>query len=200
MQESAPAAAPVPAETQAPSAPAPEDEGPVSPYVLDPSEAGPSEADPDAPDELTWTAAEFIAHQKSGSWYLVLAGITLVLMAATYFISQRYFPVLVVLICSMLFGYMAGRQPRQLPYTLSDTGIMIGQKFYPYADFTSFAVVDEGQISSIDFEPMKRFSPPLSVPFDVAQETPILGYLSNHLPLSPHKRTWIDNLMSRIHF
>lgn len=221
VQESPELPAPVaPAEPQAspmPTPPSPQqaDEPAPSPYTIPPEDdiAGPEDDGSDKPFAagegqrqpedsagLSWTASEFIAHHKTNTWYIALAGVTLALMALMYLISREIFPVVIIVICAGLFGYMASRQPRELPYALDSKGITIGRKFYPYTDFNAYGVFHEGAFSSIDFMPLKRFSPILSIQYDPQHEEPIMELLNQHLPLSPHKRTAIDALMARIRF
>ncbi len=154
-----------------------------------------------APDDLAWTASEFVAHPKTMTWYLALAGVTLAVLVLAWFIgSHDIVTEIVVVICGGLFGYMAGRQPRQMQYGLSGKGVQIGIKTYPYQDFRSFAVVDEGAFSSIDFMPLKRFSPMMSIYYHPEQEMDIMELLTLHLPFAAHHRTAIDGLMQRIRF
>jgi hypothetical protein len=154
----------------------------------------------DPGQEITWTASEFIAHPKTEVWYLGLAGVTLAIVVVAYFLTRDIFTVIVLLLCGGIFGYMAGREPRQLQYGISDIGITIGPKFYPYTEFNGFAVIEEGPFSSIDFMPLKRFSPILSIYYDPANEPQMLEILSRHLPYANHKRTMVDDLMHRIRF
>jgi hypothetical protein len=108
--------------------------------------------------------------------------------------------VVVIFICGGLFGYAASRQPRQLEYALSAEGITVGPKFYPYTDFSSFSILDEASFSSLDFMPLKRFAPILSIAYDPTVETAILAALKQHLPFANHKRTMIEVFMHRIGF
>jgi hypothetical protein len=161
----------------------------------------PAHAASPAPADISWTASEFVAHPKTIMWYLALAGVTLVVLVLAWFIgSHDIVTEIVVIICAGLFGYMAGRQPRQMQYGLSSNGVQIGIKTYPYQDFRSFAIVDEGAFSSIDFMPLKRFSPMMSIYYHPEQETDIMERLTLHLPFAAHHRTAIDGLMQRIRF
>ncbi len=150
--------------------------------------------------EVSWMAAEFAPHPKTRSWYLILAGITLVSIALTYLVTRDIITVVVLIVCAGLFGYAASRQPRQMEYALDPKGISVGHKFYPYVDFRSFSIVELGEFSSIDFMPLKRFAPMLSISYDHNNEPEILEILTQHLPFANHARTIIDQLMHRIGF
>lgn len=155
---------------------------------------------PPMPPEVTWQAAEFAAHHKSPAWYLAFVGVSLAVLVVTYLLTRDIMTVVIILICAGLFGYMAARQPRMLSYGLSDAGVYVGNRFYPYKDFNAFAVADEGPITGINFTPLKRFAPTLSIYCNPDQESGVVELLSQHLPLSYHQRSAIDGLMHRIRF
>lgn len=157
-------------------------------------------AQPGDEAEVVWTASEFIAHHKSAGWYLGLVGATVAGSLLGFLITRDWFTVGVVILCAILFGVSASRQPRQLEYAIDGAGLYVAQKFYPFSHFRSFSIVDEANFSSIAFMPLKRFSPPLSIFYDLDQEHDIVTALSRHLPMSEPKRDVIDGLMRRIRF
>ena len=151
-------------------------------------------------NEVSWEAAEFVAHSKSPTWYFGLAGVTIVISSLAFLIGRDLITVAAVIICAVLFGFMAARQPRLLEYSLAPNGIYVGNKFYPYSDFSAFSVLDEPSSLSIDFMPLKRFAPILTVAYDPQIEPTILEVLTQHLPYANHKRSLTDDLMHRIRF
>jgi hypothetical protein len=153
-----------------------------------------------ADSELKWNASEFVAHPKTPKWYAGLAAVTIVAVALGYFITKDWITVVVLIISAGLFGYMGSRQPRELDYGLSNSGVTVGQKFYPLSDFKSFTIIDEGTYPCIDFMPLKRFGTVLTVYYDPKLEDRILDILSDRLPFSKHERTMTDNFMHRIRF
>lgn len=155
---------------------------------------------PVGPGELVWTASEFIDHPKTGMWYVVLSGITVIILVLGYLISHDIFTVIAIIVGALLFGYTASRKPRQLEYSVGPEGITIGEKAYPYNDFNAFSVVEEGAFSSVDFMPLKRFSPILTIYYDPEAEPKLVTILNQHLPVAHHTRTLIDSFMHRIRF
>jgi hypothetical protein len=148
---------------------------------------------------ITWTASEFVAHDKSAGWYLSLALVAALASAVVYLISRDIISVGVVLAAGALLGVYGSHKPRQLEYRLSEQGIAIGEKTYSYDEFRSFAVVPEGAFSSITFMPLKRFSPPISIFYAPEDEDRIIALLSDRLPFEEHSDA-VDNLMRKIRF
>lgn len=206
--------APSPAPPSPPEAPAPQkppalpqtpddnsDDGVVQDDDLAPR-GGPAPDDEVAPDlqPITWTASEFIAHDKSFGWYAALAAGALALAALVYFISRDLISVSVVIIAALMLGVYGGHKPRQLEYRIDTDGLSIGKKHFGYDDFRSFSVLPEGAFSSIVFMPMRRFAVPTTIYYAPEDEDRIASVLSLYLPFEERDHDAIDRLMHRIRY
>jgi hypothetical protein len=190
---SAPAEQPAAQPSYAVEAPAPDQQAPEHDY-----NSGP--ASQPTGGSIAWTASELIAHSKTPGWYGTLFAAAVVIAALVWFFTKDIFSsVIVVLALGVLAAY-ASRTPRELEYAVDEEGLMIGQKHYDYASFKSFSIIPEGHFSSIELMPLKRFSPPITIYYDPADEDAIAGALASHLPFEHHKRDAIDQLMRRIRF
>lgn len=152
-------------------------------------------------EPVTWTASEYIAHQKSPAWFVIFGVGVVVLAVAIYFITGGDLVSAVsVLLFSVIFGIYAGRPPREQRYVLDQSGIHIGEKTYSFSNLRSFAILDEGVFSSIEFMPLRRFMPMISIYFDPKDEDKIIAFLSEYLPIEYRRRDIIDRLMRKIKF
>jgi hypothetical protein len=149
---------------------------------------------------VTWTASEFIAHDKSAGWYALLGLGSLALAALTYLVTRDLISTVVIIVAALALGAFASRQPRQLQYSLEQTGLRIGERFYSYELYRSFAVVPEGVFSSIVFMPLKRFAPLTTIYFDPADEDRIIDVLEPRMPLEDYNHDLIDRFMRQIRF
>ncbi|MDQ5972002.1 MAG: hypothetical protein QG553_161 [Patescibacteria group bacterium] len=149
---------------------------------------------------VSWTASEFVLHQKNSGWYIAWALCSVVGVALVYFITREIFSSVLVAIILLAFGIYSGRKPRTLQYQADGEGVHIGSKTYPYNDFKSFALIDEGVFNSISLVPMKRFMPAISMYYDPRDEEHVLTVLSAYLPFEEGKKDAIDRLMHRIRF
>lgn len=154
-----------------------------------------------AESSISWTASEYIAHQKSGKWYGLLALGTVLLAALAYFITGGdIVSVVVIVVVAIVFGGYAGRKPKELQYTVGPDGLSIGGKAYSFHDLRSFSVLNEGAFSSISFMPLKRFMPTLSIYYAPDDEDKIVDVLSQYLPFEPREHDTVDRLMRKIRF
>lgn len=149
---------------------------------------------------VSWTASEFIAHEKSSNWYVVLFGGAVVAAGLCWLIFKDLLSSIVILVAVGILAAYSKRQPRELQYTLDDSGIDIGEKHYAYTQFRSFSVIEDGAFSSIELMPLKRFAPPISVYYDPANEEAIAQALTPHLPFQPKQPDPIDKFIRRIRF
>ncbi|HEX4775026.1 MAG TPA: hypothetical protein VH234_05925 [Candidatus Saccharimonadales bacterium] len=154
----------------------------------------------DVPSSVSWTASEFIAHNKSAGWYLGLTVATAILAFFIYLLTKDFISVGVVIVAAAVFGIYGSHKPRQLEYQLDLHGLSIGGKRYDYDQFKSFSVVPEGGLSSIVFMPLKRFAPPLSVYYPPEEEDKITAVLAEALPFEEPRRDAVDSLMKKVRF
>ena len=190
--ETPPAPDPIPA----PQPPEP----PTSPaYFAAEDDDVPSTTEPSA-DTIQWTASEYIAHDKSHSWFWVLGGITAVLAVAIWLITKDFITTVVIIVGAIAFGVYGAHEPKAVEYQLDFHGITIGQRYHPIDDFRSFSVLPEGAFSSIVLMPLKRFAPLTSIYYAPEDEAAIMEILGATLPFEDRSHDLVDRLMKRIHF
>jgi hypothetical protein len=165
----------------------------------DANEAGNGEA-PAASGGFSWSGPEYIDHERGAGWYGLLGLLTVLLAVAFYFLTKDYFAVGAAAIAGIIVGVYASRKPNQVQYELTNKGIKIGRNFYSYSTFRSFSLADEGELSSVNFTPIKRLMPPLALYFEPQNEQKITGIIGDHLPYDQHRLDAIDRLTRRIRF
>jgi len=162
--------------------------------------AASSSAAPHDEPMVQWTASEFIAHHKGARWYVLLSLGTVLLAELAFLLTHDHTTAGAIVVCGLVFGISGARKPRVLAYRLDDSGVTVGAKFYPYANYKAFALIDEGRFASISFLPLKRFMPALSIYFAPEDEDRIVTMLAEQLPLQPGGLSFIDGLMHRLRF
>lgn len=154
----------------------------------------------DMPGALSWTASEFIEHQKPAGWYLSVVVGSIVLSVLVYLLLRDIFTVVVVALAALMFAVVGARRPRSLAYSISQVGIQVADKLFTFEDFKSFSVIEEGAMDAIHLVPLKRFMTPITLYFPPEQEDQIVNTLSAYLPYEDRKRDAIDRLMKRVRF
>lgn len=149
---------------------------------------------------ITWTASEYVEHEKNGGWYLMLTLASIGLAAIIFLITRDKISAGVVIFGAIALGVYGARPPRQLTYQLNNSGLTIGQKSFNYDDFRSFAVVPEGAFSSIVLVHHKRFAPLTTIYCAPDNEDQVIDMLAKRLPVEEHKIDAVEHLMRRIRF
>jgi len=206
---------PAPEPTPQPS-PAPEPIAPSNDGAFSPSPAGANmdqgtgwqyqgeidaeQSEQPLPDDVSWTAAEFVEHQKNASWYGLIILVGAVLAAICYLTTKDFISTGAVLFAVLLFLIYAPHKPRTQEYHLNHDGLQIGNKMYAFEGFKTFSVAEEGEVTSIVFMPLRRFAPPLTIYVGRDVENKVLDYLSAFLPFEHRQSDAVDSLMKRIRF
>jgi hypothetical protein len=149
---------------------------------------------------LSWTGPEYVEHERSAGWYCGLVLTILIIAALFYFLTKDYFAVGATIAAGIIVGIHAKRKPNQVQYELSNKGLKIGQKFYPYSTFKSFSVAPEGKLSSANFQPIKRIMSPLAIYFEAQNEQKVTEVIGEHLPYDRLRMDPIDRFTSRLRF
>ncbi len=149
---------------------------------------------------ITWTASEFVAHQKSPSWYLLLVAGSIVLAAIFWLLTKDILTSSTVLVAAIMLIVVGSKKPRELTYHIDNKGLSIGDKSFPFDQFRSFSVYRQGAFCSLVFKPLKRFAFLTTVNYDPADETKIMDILTSYLPVEEQKRDFIDDLMWKVRF
>lgn len=146
---------------------------------------------------LSWQASEYIYHKKPGSWYLMVIGFTAALIIFAL-ITRQWLTVAVFAMAAMALLVYANKAPRTLDYQLDEAGLTVADKFYPYEQFKSFAVLQDVAWHAIDLEPTKRFMPRLTILFSDDNRDEIIDILAQYLPEQDREPDIIDRIARRL--
>ncbi|MEI7631763.1 MAG: hypothetical protein WCJ60_00390 [bacterium] len=151
-------------------------------------------------DPVNWTASEFVSHQKTVAWYIVLGAMSAVVTLVVYLISRDILSAVVVVLSCIALGVFAARSPRTKTFEINDRGVLIDSKFYPFEMFKSFSVVDDEAVSCIWLRPLKKMMPTLVMYYAPDDEEKIVLMLDNFLPQEDRQHDILDKVSRRIRF
>lgn len=149
---------------------------------------------------VSWSASEYVAHEKSASWYLALFGAGTILVVFIYIVTKDILASIVILLACAVIGVYAARKPATKQYVVDEKGITIDSVPHPYSEFRSFSVIEEGAINSVWLKPLKRFSPVVAIYFSPEDENRIIDVLANFLPHEQRELDAVDRFSKRMRF
>jgi len=153
-----------------------------------------------AQETLSWTASEYILHEKTAGWFAMLGLVTALLAAVLFLITRDISVVFLAVVCGFVFGFYGNRKPKQIDYQIGEHELIVGDKQYAYREFKAFSVVPEGAFSSIVLWPHKRFSQLTSIYYPPEYEEQITKAIGTHLPFEEHNPDFVEKLTRQVRF
>jgi len=147
---------------------------------------------------VSWQAPEFIEHHHPGSWYAGLVVITATLAAIVYLTTKDIFATGTIIVMGVIIWVFAGHKPGLAQYEINNRGLSINGKLYPFSAYKSFTILREGEFSSVNLFPLKRFMPPISAYYVQTDEEKITDALGDRLPYEERPMDGIDRLARRL--
>lgn len=156
---------------------------------------------PSGPEgSITWSASEFIAHQKGLFWYVWVILAAVIVAAIIWILTKDKITAGVILVVGVVMVIFGSKQPKEQQYKIDSSGLSIGEKHHPFVNFRSFALVKQGAFSSLVFMPLKRFGFLTTAYYDPQDEQKIISLISAYLPLEERRKDILDDLMWKIRF
>lgn len=198
--------------TEPPVAPTPEPVAPTSPEVVSqsaPEVVSPEQVAPEASDAnqplteedvlLRWEGTEYLHHDRTPIWYVVVAVVTTALMVAAIMVFHSItFAILIPVMAVALIIY-ARRPPERLQYILSRKGLHVNDRLFSYDQFKSFGVLQHGAESSVVLTPRKRFQIGQTLYFPAEIGEQLVDMLAARLPMKEVKPDAVDQFLAKIH-
>lgn len=147
---------------------------------------------------FSWETSEYIEHDRNALWYVAFVTVTILFAAGSVVLLHEWLGAVVLVLMAVAVLMFARRTPRTLSCSLQGNGINIGDRFYPYGTFRSFSLVSDGALQSLEFDPIKRFMPRLSVYIAPGAEPKVLDVLSSRLPQGDREQDLVDRLARKL--
>lgn len=149
---------------------------------------------------VSWSASEFVEHDKTSGWYITLAVSSVILAFFMFLITRQILSVIVVLVMAAAFAVYGSTKPRSLNYTVTPSGLQIGDKVYPFNTVKSFCIIGEGGMPYVQLLLQKRLSVPIVAYAAPDQIDHIAEVIGRFVPYDQKKRDIADKISSRIRF
>lgn len=156
---------------------------------------------------VQWVAgADPGAHpRRSAKWYAAVILAAVLLSAIVFLVGRDKVSTAFVGLAILAFAFLGAKRFHPVQYGVDRRGVMIGGKFYAYAMFRSFSVIEDSFGKAIVLSPLQRFMPLLNLRFDantadVAGIDHVVEILSDHLPMEEHRADMMDHISRSIRF
>ncbi|MFH1172922.1 MAG: hypothetical protein V1692_00140 [bacterium] len=113
---------------------------------------------------ISWQVPEYVQHERGRYWYLL--AILAILGLLVYAVFSANFFLIIIMILTIVIMFVSSRQAApQVQISLTDDGLAIGQKFYPYNELSVFWIINEKTDQPVLYVDFKSFlRPHLDIP------------------------------------
>ncbi|MDO8626267.1 MAG: hypothetical protein Q7K39_02285 [Candidatus Magasanikbacteria bacterium] len=128
-----------------------------------------------------WTVKEYEEYERGRRWYLVIGGLALALVLFAVFTANYLFALIIILFGIILYLHDL-QTPLEVPFALTDVGIILGKKFYRYSELGNFWIIyNPPEVKVLYFSLGNFLRHRLQVPLLEYDPRPIREHLSLYL-------------------
>ncbi len=136
--------------------------------------------EPEVP-RYRWKAYEFKVSSRPPLWYWAMGAGLLAFMGYAFY-TEQWLRLAVGGMLAIVVFLVARMQPREFDHSISDLGVRVGQQFYPYGNFKSFAVVPSEDGPKLVFETKQGYKANLTLQLGSADVEKVRALLKPELP------------------
>lgn len=150
--------------------------------------------------EFEWEAPEFDKKEKTKSWFIVPAIITIILGLFALF-SDNFLFLIAIILAFFIFYIYANKEPRIIKFKINERGIEIDEKLHDFDSLRSFWLFyNPPEQKELSFRSRKTLLPYIRIPIANQDPNEIRKFLLKFLPERRHKESLIDIWMRRVGF
>lgn len=128
-----------------------------------------------------WQVKEYEKYDRNKGWYAMMGVVGGLLLLYAIVTANYVFALMVVLFGIILF-LNDMQEPLQLPFTIVETGIVIGDKYYKFSELTNFWIIyNPPAVKNLYFSTGKLLNHRIQIPLFNYDPRPIRDYLSKFL-------------------
>lgn len=129
-----------------------------------------------------WPVMEFTKYDRNRLWYAVMIPAALLLVAYGM-ISNNFLFSLIIILAGIILFLHEHQEPMTVNFAITELGIAIGNRFYPYDELTAFFIVYQPpEVQTLFFETKNILRPRIRVPLDDRNPVDIRHTLQAFLP------------------
>lgn len=113
--------------------------------------------------QLSWQTPEYTHHERGRNWYLAV-GITAAVFITIMIFNQFYQAAATFFMLAVVMIMYSQRKPRDVQFSIGDTGITYNDEFIPYHKLKSFWIhYDPPHLMTVNFLRKEAISTPIVV-------------------------------------
>lgn len=128
-----------------------------------------------------WIVKEYEKYSRSRRWYIVAAVLATLLLAYAFWTEAYTFMMVIILFGAVIYLHEV-QEPLEVNFAITETGIILGSKFYRYSELDRFWIIyNPGDSKNLYFKVNSTFKDSLTIPLLDNDPRPIRNYLSQFI-------------------
>jgi|WetSurMetagenome_2_1015567.scaffolds.fasta_scaffold140601_2 hypothetical protein len=128
-----------------------------------------------------WVVKEYEKHERGKKWYII-AGLLAAALLVCAVLTGNYLFTLIIALAFIILFLQDLQQPIEVPFAIAETGIIVGNKFYSFSDFTNFWLIyNPPEVKNIYFLSNNLIKHRLQIPLMDNDPRPIRDYLAKFI-------------------
>ena len=128
-----------------------------------------------------WDLKEYENHDRNRRWYMVMGSLFVLLILYAVLTANNMFALIIILFAIILFLQNMKEAP-QVGFFITETGIVIGAKYYPFSELEDFWMIYEPPlVKNLYFSTGNMINHRISIPLLDNDPRPIRDFLITYL-------------------
>ncbi len=129
----------------------------------------------------SWSFKEYEKFSRGKRWYWIMALLAAALIAYAVFTANYLFALIIVLFGIIIF-LQEINEPVELDFGITDTGIVVGTKYYPFNELEKYWIVyNPPLVKVLYFEPKTAIKHRLHIPLLDSDPVVLRDFLNQYL-------------------
>ncbi|MDP3970231.1 MAG: hypothetical protein Q8P90_00880 [bacterium] len=128
-----------------------------------------------------WEVPEYIKYERTKLWFVTAGSIAIALLIYSIVTFNFLFAIIISIVVGIVYLHES-RHPDMLPFMILEGGLVLGERFIPYRDISSFWIIYEPpQIKALYFGVRQTFRAELPIHLENQNPVNIRRILLNFL-------------------
>lgn len=129
-----------------------------------------------------WKVPEYEEYDRGPTWIIIMSLLALALIGFAVW-SQNFLFALIVMLGGIIIFLQHNQEPIEVPFAVTELGVVVGGKFYPYKEIDAFFIVyDPPEVKKLYFETESSIKPLLKIQFRDQDPVEVRSTLKKYIP------------------
>ncbi len=130
---------------------------------------------------ISWEFPEFQKQNRGLFWYVVSIILSILLLYYS-FVTGNFMFIFIIIMVIIITLMQTVKEPMQVEFSITDTGLSIGEKFFPYDEIKDFWIVYEPpEVKKLFINFKSGFRPHLTIELKEQNPNKIRDILSDYI-------------------